>query len=66
MNTTQIAAYEFRLKSGAEVLGRLEAAGATDHRYDRRLRRWLELLAAYEYECEIAQIGEQVALAAGS
>lgn len=51
----QIAVYENRLRSGAHLLEEMETSGGTDLRYERTLRQWLELLAAYEYECEISE-----------
>jgi len=61
----QIAAYEKRLRTGARTLERMESTGSSDGRYERALRSWLALLAAYEYETEVAEAGSQIALAAG-
>jgi hypothetical protein len=36
-----------------------------DALYERTLRQWLALLAAYEYECEVVETGSEVALAVG-
>jgi hypothetical protein len=48
------------------VLRRLEASNlAHGRRYERVLRRWLELLAAYEFESEVAQAASDVGFAAG-
>jgi hypothetical protein len=55
--TTLLAAYERRLRDGAALLERLESSGRTDQSYDRMLRLWLELLAAYEYEYEVCEQG---------
>jgi hypothetical protein len=61
----QIAAYEQRLRKGARLLEKLEAAGRIDGLYERTLRQWLALLAAYEYESEVVEAGREVALAVG-
>ena len=58
-----IAAYESRLRTGADQLDRMERAGKRDETYDRTLRGWLELLAAYEYEFEMAAAGAELAAA---
>jgi hypothetical protein len=61
----QIAAYEARLRKGAQFLEKLEASGRVDALYERTLRHWLELLAAYEYESEIVEAGSEAPLAVG-
>jgi len=58
-----ISAYEARLRTGSDQLERLERTGRTDERYQRLLRQWLELLAAYEYECEVVHAGQGLAVA---
>ena len=50
-----LMAYENRLRAGAEQLEALEQSGRVDLRYERKLRSWLELLAAYEFEYEMAE-----------
>jgi hypothetical protein len=59
----QIQAYEQRLRKGARLLERLEGAGQLDELYQRTLRQWLALLAAYEYESEVYAAGAQTGLA---
>lgn len=61
---SMISAYESKLRSGADRLERLERSGRTDQRYQTILRRWLELLAAYEYECEMVESASGVLAAA--
>lgn len=51
--------YEVRLTEGAELLSNMEARGTRGPRYQKALRSWLELLAAYEFECEMAEVGQQ-------
>ncbi len=58
-----ISAYEARLRTGAEQLEAFEQAGRRGVGYDRLLRNWLELLAAYEYEFEMAEAGSLLAAA---
>jgi len=53
-----VRAYERKLRQGAEQLEALERSGATGRRYEVLLRSWLELLAAYEYECDMMQSAE--------
>jgi hypothetical protein len=44
----------------------MEAEGDRGSRYERTLRHWLELLAAYEFEYEMAEAGEpHIAAAVG-
>lgn len=62
----QIVSSERRLRKGAEILERMEARGERDSRYERTLRHWLGLLAAYEYDCEVVDAGAEVAMAVGS
>lgn len=47
--------YTHRLQKGSRLLERLEAAGQQDSLYERTLRQWLALLAAYEYEMEMTE-----------
>lgn len=58
--SAMISAYENRLRVGAEQLEELERSGRTDRRYDRLLRQWQQLLAAYEFECEVAETGSSL------
>lgn len=61
-----IARYEVRLGEGAHLLSNMEAQGEHGPRYERTLRHWLELLAAYEFEYEMAEAGDpQIAAAVG-
>jgi hypothetical protein len=62
----QVAAYEKRLEKGARYLEKLEVTGDVGARYQRALRGWLTLLAAYEYETEMLEAASPLALAAGS
>lgn len=52
-----ISSYENRLRNGAEILQKMETLGRRDARYHQTLRRWIELLAAYEYESEMDEAG---------
>jgi hypothetical protein len=61
----QIAAYERRLRQGALMLAQLEGEGRIDSRYERLLRQWQALVAAYEYETDLFEAGSEMALAAG-
>jgi hypothetical protein len=61
-----IARYEVRLGEGARILSNMEAEGNRSRRYESTLRHWLELLAAYEFECEMAEAGDRrIATAVG-
>jgi hypothetical protein len=53
-----IARYEVRLGEGARLLSSMEAEEEPGPRYERTLRHWLELLAAYEFEYEMAEAGD--------
>jgi hypothetical protein len=59
-----LQAYEKRLRNGASQLEQMERTGRTDQQYDRMLRQWLQLLAAYEYEYEMAEAGGRMLAAA--
>lgn len=61
-----IARYEVRLGEGARLLSNMEAQDKRDPQYERTLRRWLELLAAYEFEYEMVEAGDpRIAAAVG-
>ena len=59
-----LQAYQKRLTAKCAKLERMERSGRTGARYDRLLRSWLELLAAYEYEYDIDEAGALLARAA--
>ncbi|GEM_PF-4582159 len=62
----QISSYERRLSETGTTLRDMEDAGETGRPYQRLLRQWLELLAAYEYEVDVQKEGASLAaLAAG-
>jgi hypothetical protein len=57
----RIAAYEKRLREAGAGLERLETAGRVGAYYQKMLRKWLALVAAYEYECEMIEAGTELA-----
>lgn len=58
-----IAALEDKLRTESGELDRLEAGGAMGIRYEQAMRRWMELLAAYEYECDMVELAHDMAVA---
>ncbi len=50
----QLKHLEERLRKGAAILAEMESKGLDDSRYRRVLRQWVQLVAAYEFESEMA------------